>query len=95
MPTSAISRIGGETFVFIAKPAKPAKNAANSPQMPPENPAKPAPPAMVAEQRQIVLGEIQGNAYQVINGLQPGEKLVTAGIAQLREGSTIQPLPSK
>jgi multidrug efflux pump subunit AcrA (membrane-fusion protein) len=50
---------------------------------------------LVAQQRSIVLGEMQGNQYQVISGLKPGEKIVTAGILQLREGAPIQVLPGQ
>ncbi len=74
IPTTAVSRFGGQTFVFVAKP--------NDSQ---EEDAAP----FIAEQRQVELGEIQGNSYQVINGLNPGEKLVTAGILQLRDGAPI------
>ncbi len=74
IPTTAVSRLGGQTFVFVAKP--------NDSQ---EEDAAP----FIAEQRQVELGEIQGNSYQVINGLTAGEKLVTAGILQLRDGAPI------
>ncbi|MGK7882437.1 MAG: efflux RND transporter periplasmic adaptor subunit [Crocosphaera sp.] len=74
IPTTAVSRFGGQTFVFVAKP--------NDSQ---EEDAAP----FIAEQRQVELGEIQGNSYQVINGLTAGEKLVTAGILQLRDGAPI------
>lgn len=74
VPTTAVSRLGGQTFVFVAQP-----NESNQ-----ENAAE-----LIAEQRQVELGEIQGNNYQVISGLQPGEKIVTAGILQLKDGAPI------
>ena len=74
IPTTAISRLGGQTFVFVAKP--------NDSQ---EEEAAP----FIAEQRQVELGEIQDNNYQVISGLKPGEKIVTAGILQVRDGAPI------
>lgn len=75
VPTTAISRLGGQTFVFVAKPNDSEQEEA-------------AP--FIAEQRQVELGEVQGNNYQVISGLQPGEKIVTAGILKLRDGAPIQ-----
>ncbi len=74
IPTTAVSRLGGQTFVFVAK-----QNDSQEEDTAP----------FIAEQRQVELGEIQGNSYQVINGLTAGEKLVTAGILQLRDGAPI------
>ncbi len=75
IPSTAVSRLGGQTFVFVAQPNDSKQEGA-------------AP--FIAEQRQIELGEIQGNNYQVITGLKPGEKIVTAGILQLQDGAPIQ-----
>ncbi len=74
IPSAAVSRLGGQTFVFVAK--------AN--QSEEENEAP-----LMAEQRQVELGSLQGNNYQVISGLTAGEKIVTAGILQLRDGAPI------
>lgn len=78
IPATAVSRLGSQTFVFVAKSNDAAK----------ENE-----PSLMAEQRQVNLGELQGNRYQVIEGLTAGEKIVTAGIIQLKDGAPIQPLP--
>ncbi len=75
IPTTAVSRLGGQTFVFVAKPNDSKEEGA-------------AP--LIAEQRQVELGEVQGNNYQVISGLKPGEKIITAGILRLRDGAPIQ-----
>jgi multidrug efflux pump subunit AcrA (membrane-fusion protein) len=37
----------------------------------------------------VKLGTIEGNNYQVIEGLQPGEKIVVAGILNLTDGVPI------
>jgi multidrug efflux pump subunit AcrA (membrane-fusion protein) len=95
VPASAISRIGAASFVFVAKPAGVAqKSAARKPpsELPSTGKAN-SPPALVVEQRQVTLGSMQGNNYQVLSGLKAGEKIVTAGILQLRDGAPIQPLP--
>ncbi|MFM7448092.1 MAG: efflux RND transporter periplasmic adaptor subunit [Leptolyngbyaceae cyanobacterium] len=47
--------------------------------------------ALLARQKPVKLGEIQGNAYQVLEGLQPGEKLITSGILNLSDHAPIQP----
>jgi RND family efflux transporter MFP subunit len=74
VPTSAITRIAGQTFVFVAQPNE---NAAEGQ------------PKQVASQRLVQLGEIQGNNYQVLSGLEPGEQLITAGILNLTDGAPI------
>ena len=73
IPTEAVSRIAGETFVFVAKEKEQ------------ENGEK----ALVAEQRPVKLGAIQGQSYQVISGLKPGDKLITSGILNLADGTPI------
>jgi len=76
VPVIAISRLGGETFVFTAeKVEKP------EPEMPP----------LIVRQKSIKLGSIQGNNYQVIEGLKAGEKVVVAGILNLSDGAAIMP----
>ena len=37
------------------------------------------------------LGNIQGNNYQVIEGLKPGERIVVSGLLSLRDGVPILP----
>jgi membrane fusion protein (multidrug efflux system) len=80
LPTTAVSRLGAETFVFVAQQNQSAK----------ENE-----PSLIAEQRQVELGELQGNNYQVISGLNAGEKVVTAGVLQLKDGSPLQEISSQ
>lgn len=46
---------------------------------------------MVAKQKRVELGEIQGSNYQVIEGLKPGEKIIISGIQNLSDGSAIVP----
>lgn len=46
---------------------------------------------MVAQQKPVKLGEIQGNNYQVIEGLKPGDEIVTSGIQKLTNGAPIVP----
>lgn len=44
---------------------------------------------LVAKQKPVELGEIQGQSYQVISGLQKGDRLITSGILNLTDGATI------
>ncbi|AFY41517.1 efflux RND transporter periplasmic adaptor subunit [Nostoc sp. PCC 7107] len=78
VPVTAVSRLGGETFVFVAQA--------------PENP-KPGAPSLVALQKPIKLGAIEGSNYQVLEGLKAGEKIVVSGILNLTNGAPIIPSP--
>ena len=72
VPTTAISRIAGENFVFVAEKVEQEGNT-----------------QLVAKQKLVKLGDIQGQSYQVISGLEPGEALITSGILNLRDGVPI------
>jgi RND family efflux transporter MFP subunit len=73
MPTSAVSRVAGDTFAFVPQTEK-------SPQ---------GTPQLVARQKRVELGEIKGNNYQVLEGLQPNEKIIVSGVLNLRDGIPI------
>jgi RND family efflux transporter MFP subunit len=75
IPTTAVSRVGGETFVYVAETA-------------PLVPGKPS--QLVAKQKPVKLGNIKGNNYQVIEGLQPGEQVITSGLLNIRDGNVIK-----
>ncbi|HHP7231398.1 MAG TPA: efflux RND transporter periplasmic adaptor subunit [Xenococcaceae cyanobacterium] len=71
IPTQAVSRIAGKSFVYVAKEQEDGKKA------------------LVAEQRSVKLGAIQGRSYQVISGLKSGDLLITSGILNLTNGTPI------
>lgn len=71
IPTTAISRVAGQNFVFVAQPQGASK--------------------LIAHQKPVKLGSIQGNNYQVLEGLKPGEKIVVSGLLNLTDGAAIQP----
>ena len=75
IPTAAVSRIAGESFVFVAVEKKQEDGST----------------ALIAEQRPVKLGAIQGQSYQVISGVEAGDRLVTSGILNLADGTPIQP----
>ncbi len=75
IPASAVVRLAGETFVYVAK--KPDSSQEN--------------PELIARQRRVKLGNIRGNNYQVLEGLREGEKIIVSGILNLRDGALIMP----
>lgn len=86
IPVTAITRLGGESFVFVAEPAPPPPQQEASEQQ-----APPAQPKLIARQKPVELGNIQGNNYQVLSGLRPGERLIVSGILQLKDGAPVVP----
>ena len=44
---------------------------------------------LVAKQRSMELGPVVGNNYTVVKGVQPGEKLIAAGIQKIRDGAPV------
>jgi RND family efflux transporter MFP subunit len=47
---------------------------------------------LVARQRAIKVGTIEGNDYPVLEGIKPGERVVTSGAQKLADGAPIQEL---
>jgi len=45
---------------------------------------------LVAKQRAIKVGQIAGDHYPVLEGLKPGERVVTSGTMKLADGAPIQ-----
>nr|WP_322721447.1 efflux RND transporter periplasmic adaptor subunit [Nostoc sp. ChiQUE02]MDZ8234547.1 efflux RND transporter periplasmic adaptor subunit [Nostoc sp. ChiQUE02] len=76
IPVTAVSRLGGETSVFVAQA--------------PEKP-QPGAPTLVAVQKSVKLGAIQGNNYQVLSGLKAGDKIVVSDILNLTNGTPVIP----
>ncbi|MGL5035521.1 MAG: efflux RND transporter periplasmic adaptor subunit, partial [Microcystaceae cyanobacterium] len=74
IPAIAISRMGGESFVFVVKEGKPDKTGK---------------PQLIAQKKDVKLGSMQGNNYQVLNGLNPGDRVITAGILNIQDGAAI------
>ncbi|MGD1861516.1 MAG: efflux RND transporter periplasmic adaptor subunit [Leptolyngbyaceae cyanobacterium] len=86
VPTEAITRLGGQSFVYVADEGT--EEELPPPEaMPPDMPA----PEQVARLRPVELGEIQGNSYEILSGLEPGETIVVSGILNLQDGSPILP----
>lgn len=73
--SSAITRLGDRAFVYVVQNAETNKSKT----------------ALVAEQRPVELGSIKGNNYQVVEGLEPGETLITSGLLNISDGAPVVP----
>lgn len=71
VPVLAVTRIGGQSFVYIA-----AKRG----------------DGYAAHQVPVSLGETVDNNYPVLNGLQPGDKVIISGLQFLQDGVPVKPL---
>jgi RND family efflux transporter MFP subunit len=74
IPVTAVSRLGGKTFVFVAETKQQERDGKTG---------------LSAVQKPVELGAIEGNNYQVIKGVKPGEKIVTSGLLSLTNGVPI------
>lgn len=77
IPTTAVAPVAGENFVYVTQ----TKQSPNGKSQ------------LVARQKRVKLGPIKGNSYQVIEGLQPGEKIIVSGLLNLRDGAPINLQP--
>lgn len=75
IPTEAVSPIGGQNFVFVAQSKTDESGKTQT----------------IAHQVPVNLGSIQGQSYQVLKGLQPGDSVIVSGVSKLREGAAITP----
>ena len=73
IPTTAVFRIAGEAFVYVAEKVNSTTSTST----------------LVAKQKQVKLGKIVNNKYQVIAGLQPGEKVVVSKLLNIKNGDVL------
>jgi RND family efflux transporter MFP subunit len=73
IPNTAKTSIGGQDFVFVAQQGENQEGK----------------PALVAKQRPVTLGNIQGQEYAVRSGLKVGERVITSNILNLQDGVPI------
>jgi multidrug efflux pump subunit AcrA (membrane-fusion protein) len=52
--------------------------------------AEQGPQGLVAHQRPVQVGEVQGNDYVVKGGLKPGDKLIVSGIQKIADGAPVK-----
>lgn len=96
VPVTAVLRINGQFFAFVAEDAAKAGQAGQAGQAPQETPpgrGAPPPPGLVARQRAITVGPIVGDTYPVQSGLAPGDRVIVSGVQRLADGAPISPAP--
>ncbi|MEM9213623.1 MAG: efflux RND transporter periplasmic adaptor subunit [Cyanobacteria bacterium P01_F01_bin.150] len=74
VPATAISRLAGQPFIFVVTDATNEETGESK---------------LIAQQRSVTLGDIQGNQYQVLEGLEAGDAIVVSGILKLSNGMAI------
>lgn len=74
IPATSVARLAGEVFVYVVK----------------EQEKENGKVTLVAKQRPVRLGDIQGNKYRFVSGLKAGEKFVVSRILNLRDGASIK-----
>ena len=82
--TSVLYAPFGDSVYVLEKP--PADPAAPAPAAKDAGPAK---PSLVARQRFVRLGERRGDFVAVLEGLKPGEEIVSTGAFKLRNGAAV------
>jgi RND family efflux transporter MFP subunit len=73
VPVDAVTSLGGQKFVFVAQ----------------EGTTKDGQSGLIAKQVPVTLGNIQGQAYQVVSGIKPGDRIAVNRILDLKDGRLI------
>ncbi|MBR8830006.1 MAG: efflux RND transporter periplasmic adaptor subunit [Chlorogloea purpurea SAG 13.99] len=79
IPTTAITSVGAQKFVFVARSPDNKEGATPTPSG--NN--------LVVRQIPIQVGTIQGQTYQVISGVKAGDQIAVSRILDLRDGTPI------
>ncbi len=79
IPITAVRRIGDQAFVFVVK----------------EEESQCKESSLIAKRKAVKLGDILGQNYQVVSGLELEDKIIVSGVAKLRDGQPIQDLSKK
>jgi multidrug efflux pump subunit AcrA (membrane-fusion protein) len=88
VPTSAISRLGGRDFIFVASPLS-ASGCSEPAAAQGGGKFEANPNQLVAAQKPVKLGKIVGNEQEILEGLTANDRIVTSGILQLQNCSAI------
>ena len=88
VPTTAISRLGGRDFLFVAAPFSTSGCQAPAPSQS-GGKIEVTPDQLVAAQKPIQLGKIVGNDQEVSEGVSANDRVVTSGILQLQNCAPI------
>jgi RND family efflux transporter MFP subunit len=87
VPTTAISRLGGRDFIFVAQPFQ--ESGCKAPAAGQGPPVKVEPTQLTAVQKPIKLGKIVGNNQEVLEGVTASDRIVISGILQLQNCTPI------
>ena len=102
VPTTAVSTLGGQNFVYVAKEKQleaeaeggsqsdRANNEGNADSPQGQSGQVPA-GSLIAQQQPVKLGSIQNQDYQVVSGLKEGDRIAVSNILSLRDGTQIEP----
>lgn len=99
VPATAVTRLGGQTFVYVAVEAlSPEAGEAPTSDEPQPEETETTPkesPQHIAELRSVSLGDMQGNHLQVIDGLSEGDMIIISGLLNLQDGIPIVSQPGE
>ncbi|MBW4551930.1 MAG: efflux RND transporter periplasmic adaptor subunit [Aphanocapsa sp. GSE-SYN-MK-11-07L] len=79
VPVTAVTQVSGQNFAFVAQ-----RSACQAGEPPPST-------SQIVCQRLVQLGAIQGQNYQVLEGLKSGDQIAISNIINLRNGAPIKP----
>lgn len=100
VPTAAVSTLGGQNFVYVAKPSEADNSqesegnaqAGNGSEEQGEQSSEEVPAGtLIVQQQPVKLGSIQNQDYQVKSGLQEGDRIAVSNILSLSDGTPIEP----
>ncbi|NMF62654.1 efflux RND transporter periplasmic adaptor subunit [Brasilonema octagenarum] len=95
IPATAVTNLAGETFVYVtvSAPSKPPQGEKPKGNQQGEKPQgnQQAAFQLLARQKRVKLGNITGNNYQVLQGLEPGDRIIVSGLLNLRDGVPVIP----
>ena len=99
IPATAITRLGGQPFIFVAVTPPTDDGAMSSATTDEPSAQADSPqgettendPGSIAQMRSVTLGDMQGNYFQVVDGVSEGDLVVTTGLLNLQDGVPIEP----
>ena len=88
VPFEAVSRQFGQAFVFVVGNLEQLRRDPGRADL--EALKRLPPGTAIALQRPVQIGPLQGNRYPVLQGLEPGERVIVSGAMGLRHGSPVR-----
>ncbi|MGK7911648.1 MAG: efflux RND transporter periplasmic adaptor subunit [Synechococcus sp.] len=86
VPTSAVSFIGNQAFVYVVAQIAHEETGLGDSAMDGSDASQ-----AIAQLRPVQLGTLQLNTYEIVSGLNAGETIVTSGLLNLFDGAAISP----